>query len=849
MLQTLLAIGNDMKARVSLIIAHDVDENFTGSEEALYDYVRAEGGRSRSQLWTQPELQMFAPIALNIALSYLLGLGTVVNESIAVEWLALAAQSHEGHAQYWFCPLEESTGSRVQTTVPRRLWNTYAVLAGYRSSLSCLEATDPGLATIAGCMVQMMAWGRPEPQIVRIEPYLERIMSPIYADQAVVDLEVEARFGSEMVGERALHVASAVGRLDLVRYLVIEAKADINVTNFRNETPIFYATRANNPEIATFLLDHGAQVDHISTEGLSIAHCLSMMDDHHGADLLPRYLDHGAGLDKAALDTVTERSDRMSLGAGIPLMWAVFKNRPILFEEMLKSHSGPQLQISPADYCNLLHFLCCLNHDKMLQLAVQHYSSSVDQSLGIADTPNTLQLRTRFHMTGTNAVKMDLVLEEPFRGMTPENYTRLLPKAMDADKRLLLDRRYLHRANFKQAKERTYSFLLKHGANPIQRTQHDDPQSTALSQAVYTGDTEAFRLFITHLKEGGAELLPILSNAESFGGYNALQRAIYSDSRHIFLILVDEYPALLELKGLEGRGALQSAVTQEWPGYCEELLRRGASVYDRAHDRSTPFTWALMRNSTLNGAKTVMEMMAVGADMDRLLGPDEKSGFTAFAKLMHALTVYKMDFGLDRLEYLVQRYGKPSFIANSQTGDSLITHLLMPKPPLSDTGTISMQAAILRYIIQLFPERVNAVEDWMNGTPLHLACVLGNIACVEVLLESGAGVDIETQGPHQPGITALGLAVNRMRKPPPRTTRELGAKETATFRKNIKLIIAALVQKGAKTAGKGADLALLLRVDNALGKGRTNIHVSTDDRKTAKTAFIRFGPVLLINLY
>ncbi|KAJ4122753.1 hypothetical protein NW768_010195 [Fusarium equiseti] len=544
------------------------------------------------------------------------------------------------------------------------------------------------------------------------------ISSNVSVLQMEKDVSPDCPAGCEIVGKRALHVASAVGRLDLVRYLVIEAQADINVTNFRNETPIFYATQANNPEIATFLLDRGAQVCHISTEGLSIAHCLSMMDDHHAADLLPRYLDRGASLGEVALDTVAERTDRMSLGAGIPLMWAMFKNRPILFEEILKSHSQPQLQISPTDYCSLLTLLCSLNHDKMLQLAVQLYSSSVNQSLGIADTPNTLQLQVRFRMTGTNAVEMDLQLEEPFPGITPANYTRLLLKAMDADTRLLLDKRYLHRASFKQAKERTCLFLLKHRADPIQRTRDDEPQSTALSYAVYTGDTEAFRLFITYLKEGGVELLPIFSNPKRFRGCNALQRAIYSDSRHIFLILVDEYPELLQLKGDAGRRALHSAVTQEWPGYCEELLRRGASIYDRPLDRLTPFTWALMENPTLDGAKTVMEMMAVGADMDRLLGPDQETGFTAFAKLVHALTVYKMDFGFDRLEYFVQRYGKPSFIANSQTGHSLITHLLISKQPLSDLGNISTQAAMLRYIIQLFPEKVNVVENTMNGTAL-----------------------------------------------------------------------------------------------------------------------------------
>ncbi|KAF4454449.1 serine threonine protein kinase [Fusarium austroafricanum] len=836
MLQTLLTVANHLKARVSAITVRDIEENFAGSEEALYDYIRAEEGRTRSQLWARPGLQILAPVALNIALSYFLGLGTTVRDEVATEWLALAAQSQEGNAQYWFCPLEESSGSRVQASVPRKLWAAYAVLAGYRSAFSSLQTLDPRLADVAGSMAQKMAWGRSEPQIVRIEPYLERIMAPIIGNHAVVDLEVQARFGCESVGERALHVASAVGDLDLVRFLVLEARADVNVTNSRNETPIFYATRANNPLIAAFLFDQGAQVDRINTEGLTIAHCLSMMDDEQAAELLPRYIERGASLLETAMDNVGDRSDRFSMGAGLPLMWAVFKNRPVLFEAIVKAHTQPQLQISPADYCALLVILCTLNHDVMLNIAASSYPTFVNNSLGIPDTRNTSQLVSRFHMIGSEEVDMDLLLEEPFRGLKPSQYTRLLLKAMDANQRLLLDRRYLHRANFSRAKERTCLFLLQQGADPTQRCEEDTPESTPLSYAVYTGDTVAFELFIEHLTALGVEILPILSNLEIFGEYNALQRAIYSDSRGIFLFLVDQYPELLDLKGEAGRGPLQSAATQEWPGYCEELLARGASVYDRSDDRSTPFTWALMRNPSLEGAKKIMEMMAVGADIDRLLGPDQETGFTAFCKVMHGITVYRMDYGLDRLEYLAQKYGRPAFIANSHTGASLMNSLLMGKPSLSDAGAIAVQAATLRYLVELFPEQLNFIDTSMRGTALHIASVLGNLACVEILLDSGADIDVETQSDTEEyGITALGLVVQRMHDPPPRAIREAGSRETATFKKNIQLIIAALKRKGAEKAGRAASMALMLRVHNALDKGDSGIHVSVPDSSDAST--------------
>ncbi|KAJ4256936.1 hypothetical protein NW762_009032 [Fusarium torreyae] len=185
-----------------------------------------------------------------------------------------------------------------------------------------------------------------------------------------------------------------------------------------------------------------------------------------------------------------------------------------------------------------------------------------------------------------------------------------------------------------------------------------------------------------------------------------------------------------------------------------------------------------------------------------------------------------MDYGLDRLEYLVQKYGKPSFIANSQTDASLISSLLMAKPSISDASAIAVQAATLRYLVELFPDQLNSIDPNTRGTALHLASSLGNLECVEVLLSSGADTDVETQSDHNEyGITALGLAVQRMHTPPPQTIREGGSRETNAFRKNIERIIAALARKGAQTAGQAASTALGLRVHNALHNGDSRIHV------------------------
>lgn len=51
-------------------------------------------------------------------------------------------------------------------------------------------------------------------------------------------------------------------------------------------------------------------------------------------------------------------------------------------------------------------------------------------------------------------------------------------------------------------------------------------------------------------------------------------------------------------------------------------------------------------------------------DMEVILGLDEKSGFTAFGKILGALSADRMNFGPDRLRNLADRFGPPSFLAS-----------------------------------------------------------------------------------------------------------------------------------------------------------------------------------------
>lgn len=81
-------------------------------------------------------------------------------------------------------------------------------------------------------------------------------------------------------GRSALHLASAEGHLDLVRYLVVQQGVDVNVLDRFQQTPLADAVRGNHSAVVEFLESHGAVVK--QTSGAQIDTeliCASSMGD------------------------------------------------------------------------------------------------------------------------------------------------------------------------------------------------------------------------------------------------------------------------------------------------------------------------------------------------------------------------------------------------------------------------------------------------------------------------------------------------------------------------------------------------------------------------------------------
>ncbi|KAK3373087.1 ankyrin repeat-containing domain protein, partial [Lasiosphaeria ovina] len=278
--------------------------------------------------------------------------------------------------------------------------------------------------------------------------------------------------------------------------------------------------------------------------------------------------------------------------------------------------------------------------------------------------------------------------------------------------------------------------------------------------------------------------------------------------------LLNEFPCLADLVGEYGRRPLHSAATQGWLGYVEELLRRGASPYDRSNDRSTPFSWSLMRNPNLE----VVEIPINHCDnMGPILGPDEQSGFTTSGKVLGGLINHRMNFDLDRLRYLVDRFGHPSFFCRMEVTyhahSTVLRAVLVHHTSCLDKGQLALEISVLEFLLDVFPDKVDFV-DFSGRPPLHYAAWYGHFLAVELLLRRDAG------------YTALDLAVKSQRIGPGKNILRGGRREIEAWEANMRNIIRVLIDDRSRNVEPGSGVPLPGRVllETVAGNLR-NVHV------------------------
>ncbi|KAK2755792.1 Ankyrin-3-like protein 4 [Colletotrichum kahawae] len=443
------------------------------------------------------------------------------------------------------------------------------------------------------------------------------------------------------------------------------------------------------------------------------------MDDQHAAELTPLFIDGGVSLMLEAVETPKNATgSNFDCGHGEPLLWAAMKRKPLLFSALLHGHVRTGCTFNLQRYGVIASTLARSHQSRLLEMMLEqvngllHLEWASDEGKGLGE----------FYS--------DLV-------------SGLLKLALDFYTSMLLYRRYIHMENFRKAKKETLSLLLRFGADPTNPGAIETPGEAAenardaVAITVYTNDCDALHMFIEHMESQGKNPETLLRDPERFEGYNALHQSIYNDSREIFLFLIDRYPSLLQAPGKYQRMPLHAAATQQWPGYARELLHRGASPFDRSNDRSTPFTMALMRSPSLETAKVLAESCE---DMTTILGADEKSGFTSFGKVLDGLLTYRMSYGVERLEYLIENFGRPSIFACESSKSTVFRSVLTKGTSPTDFAQLRLEDIVLTRLLKTFPDKVNFI-DYSGRSPLHYAVVNAKLYAVKTLLEHGAYID------------------------------------------------------------------------------------------------------------
>lgn len=431
---------------------------------------------------------------------------------------------------------------------------------------------------------------------------------------------------------------------------------------------------------------------------------------------------------------------------------------------------------------------------------------------------------------------------EEERGYLEPLYTSLLRFAMDASPVRVFSRRCIHKGNFRHAKLETLLLLLRMGADPLMGDSliYDvtiSREVDALAIAVATNDHEALQLFIDHLTKRGEDIQTLLADPARFDGYTAVHQSIYHDAPDVFMSLVKNYPALLSMEGRHRRKPLHMAATREWPGYVTELLRRGANLYDRTTDGSTPFTLAVMNNPSLKIADLLADSCE---DMERILGDDGTTHYTAFGKVLHGLVIYRMGYGMERLKYLIDKFGPPSIFACESTQITIFRCVLEQYTSPTDMAHLALEDLVLELLLTTFPNSVDFI-DFSGRSPLHYAAMNGRKSAVEILLKHKAQVNLRTVVANFEAVrlredhpklddetlaalrdyTPLNLAARSQSNGPQERVLQAGEREVAQWTRNMKEIIRLLLDHGANTDGQNLETFLL----NSIASGVENLAI------------------------
>ncbi len=169
-----------------------------------------------------------------------------------------------------------------------------------------------------------------------------------------------------------IHNAAATGDLDKVKALIEANPSQLEAKDNIEQTPLMFACRNLQLEVANYLVDKGANVNARNKYGLSVL-CYAMNEDHKSIQLVKRLIEHGA-------DVKMWEGDYAA-----PIHSAVSNNNPEAVKLLIKHGANPNIN---SDYGTPLQKQL-LNrenpNENISKLLVENGARAVEYSFGNTD--------------------------------------------------------------------------------------------------------------------------------------------------------------------------------------------------------------------------------------------------------------------------------------------------------------------------------------------------------------------------------------------------------------------------------------------------------------------------------
>ena len=577
-------------------------------------------------------------------------------------------------------------------------WLQDAILCGSSEVTRDLLGVDPSL-----CAKAIRSWekryceinldGIPQPRsLANIKDIRQRLSGS--------DLE----FLNER-GSMPIHIAASFGDIDWLIELLGHG-ININERNAKGETPLLCACRANEPQAALFLLEHGASTSPAAS-GESPLHWLIAIDGSYAKETAKKLIERGADIEQIYLQTEENDLTFDVYPLGTPLDWAVSK-RCLMAVGILTELGGNPFNES-SQYSAFTRAASAHDWDTLqILLTSKHATSSRVSAL---------------ESTGQS------LLFEAIHCYPP--YERLLRHGRDID----------------QAAIKTIKLLLEAGCDP---SRVDKDGSSVMHILAGFCDYDFIKTLL-----GEFDFRKFINASAGDLVRTPIHQALAARKLDVFKLLI-EYGADTYVR-VRGWTLLHFLAANEEENYSILCL-------DALKPRSRNDLEAFAPSEDFPGGLTAFELAVVSSHLkfaDLLLeaGADPAPGKQRDRHFLTLLVTLPSWNSFSALQYYLHKVEAP-FILRQSTSLSILHVAASMMQFLADsiTGEQKFNVLLNRYPSQL---HVNARTTSSDGpdvaagqTPLHYAAKFGVYYAVKMLLRAGADPSLRDHD----GETPLSLA-------------------------------------------------------------------------------------------